>query len=172
MVMPKLPKELQKRKKEKIARIKGTSSTKQGAGGSRAMRRRLKAQGIDQVEQIEDAQKVIIQLTDSRIIINNPQIMKLEQGGATIFQIIGEPSEQEQDLNDEDFTEGTQSEIDIEESTPEKMNTDEILTGSSIKDTDVILVASQANVSNDVAKKALEEASGDLARAILNLKTI
>lgn len=35
---------------------------------------------------------------------------------------------------------------------------------------DVELVMEQANVDKDVAKKALEEADGDIAQAILNLK--
>ncbi len=41
---------------------------------------------------------------------------------------------------------------------------------SEISKEDIQMVMEQANVSEDVAKKALEECDGDIAKAILNLK--
>lgn len=46
----------------------------------------------------------------------------------------------------------------------------DISEASAISDEDVKTVAQQANVSEDAARKALEEANGDLAEAILKLK--
>lgn len=46
----------------------------------------------------------------------------------------------------------------------------EIETKESIPQEDVELVAKQANVDNAAAKKALEDANGDVAEAIMNLK--
>ena len=43
-------------------------------------------------------------------------------------------------------------------------------TESSIPDEDVKMVAESASVSEEVAKEALEEASGDIAQAIMKLK--
>jgi len=45
----------------------------------------------------------------------------------------------------------------------------ETKTEESIPQDDVVMVAEQASVSNEEAKKALEEASGDIAEAILKL---
>lgn len=41
---------------------------------------------------------------------------------------------------------------------------------SQLPDADIVMVAEQANVSNEKAKKALEENEGDIAKAILSLK--
>ena len=46
----------------------------------------------------------------------------------------------------------------------------EIETRESIPNEDVELVAKQANVSAEAAKKALEDADGDVAEAIMKLK--
>jgi nascent polypeptide-associated complex subunit alpha len=40
-----------------------------------------------------------------------------------------------------------------------------------IPEEDILLVAQQANVSIDVARKALEDNDGDLAQAIIKLQT-
>ena len=50
-------------------------------------------------------------------------------------------------------------------------DTEEILKEESkISEEDVLLVSQQANVSEEVARNALEESDGDLAQAILKLK--
>ena len=46
----------------------------------------------------------------------------------------------------------------------------EIETRENIPNEDVELVAKQANVSTEAAKKALEDANGDVAEAIMKLK--
>jgi len=40
-----------------------------------------------------------------------------------------------------------------------------------ILEADILLVAQQANVSMDVARKTLEDCEGDLAQAIIKLQT-
>ena len=164
--MPKLPKELQKKKKAQITKVKGPSGAQSKPGASRAMRRKLQAQGIEGMDQI-DAQSVIIRCSDKEIVIENPQVVQLKQQGMTIHQVIGEPFERELTYSDEESDDYQEAEYSEEtEDEPESESTE-----ISIKQQDIILVAAQANVSEEEAKTALEEAEGDLARAILKLKT-
>jgi nascent polypeptide-associated complex subunit alpha len=167
--MPKLPKELQKKKKMQQSRVKGPSGSGKGKGGaSRAMRRKLQSQGIDNMENIEST-AVIIKCIDKEIIIENPQVVRLKQQGVTIHQIIGEPVERELTYGEEEIINET-----IEEPIDEKKEEEileEDISDLTINQQDINLVAAQANVSEQKAKKALEDADGDLARAILNLQS-
>lgn len=163
--MPKLPKAMQEKQRQKMARVKGTSQSK---GSSRAMRRQLQKQGIEDMEQI-DAVRVIIECTDKQIVIENPQVIQLKQQGMTVHQVIGEPIEKE--LSESMVAQSTSDESISDTGSEEELIEEEIKTGIEIKQQDIIIVASQAGVSEEEAKNALEEADGDLARAILNLKT-
>ena len=161
MAGKKLPKALQKKKKAKLNRVKGSSRRKSGKHASRAMRRQLQKQGIQDMQQI-DATEVIIRCPDKDIVIEDPQVMQLKQQGMTVHQVIGEPTEREPS----DFYE--EEELDeIDEELEEEISAEAPL----IKDQDVMLVAGQANVSEEVARNALEASDGDLAKAILKLKT-
>ena len=166
--MPKLPKELQKRKKMQQSRVKGSSGGKGKGGTSRAMRRKLQSQGIDNMENIE-SNRVIIKCVDKEIIIENPQVVRLKQQGVTIHQIIGEPIERELTYGEEEIITANIEEPINDETAEEILEED----GSdlTINQQDISLVAAQANVSEQKAKKALEDADGDLARAILNLQS-
>lgn len=164
--MPKLPKELQKKKKMQQSRVKGPSGGKGKGGTSRAMRRKLQSQGIDNMENIE-SNRVIIKSVDKEIIIENPQVIRLKQQGVTIHQIIGEPIERELTYSEEEINTETFEEP-IDEETDEKILKEDI-SDLDINQQDINLVSTQANVSEKEAKKALEDADGDLARAILNL---
>ena len=166
--MPKLPKELQKKKKMQQSRVKGPSGGKGKGGTSRAMRRKLQSQGIDNMENIE-SNRVIIKCADKEIIIENPQVIRLKQQGVTIHQIIGEPIERELTYGEEEILTETVEETTDKETDEEIIEED--ISDSAINQQDVKLVASQANVSEQEAKKALEDADGDLARAILNLQS-
>jgi nascent polypeptide-associated complex subunit alpha len=86
------------------------------------------------------ATEVIIKSDGKDIIIRNPSVAKVNMMGQETFQISGEIHEQSVD------------------STPE------------ISDEDVQTVKDQANVSEEAARQALEDAKGDLAEAIMNLK--
>lgn len=66
-----------------------------GLGGidPRKMQQMMKQMGINQ-EDI-DAQRVIIEKTDGRIIIENPSVQKIKMQGQESWQITGEAREEE-----------------------------------------------------------------------------
>lgn len=180
--MGKLPKSMQNRKKEiKELRAKGSTSapTKKKAppiAQNRQMRRRLQKQGLGDMEQIE-ANRIIIQRDDEDLIIEAPQIIRVKQQGMNIFQVIGDAQPQPSGKYisaGSDFTGGEiiesnegESASDVEEPSTES----DITLNVEITEQDVQLVVMQTNVSPEVARKTLEETNGDLAKAIIKLKT-
>jgi nascent polypeptide-associated complex subunit alpha len=102
----------------------------------RMMKQAMKRMGIKQEE--IDAQQVIIRCPEKEIVIDNPQVSKINMMGADSFQIAGEVTERS--------------------------------IGIDVNEDDITTVMEQANVSHDDARKAIEEADGDLAKAILGLK--
>jgi nascent polypeptide-associated complex subunit alpha len=94
------------------------------------------------IQQVDiPATEVIIRSEDKEIIITEPSVAKVNMMGQETFQISG-GSIQERESS----------------------------SGPEINDDDIKTVAEQANVSEEDAKKALEESNGDLAAAILSLK--
>jgi len=89
-----------------------------------------------------DAEVVVIHGSGEEIIIEEPQVVKMLVQGQEIFQITGGRVRKQE----------TKAEIDIE-------------------DEDVRMVAEQANVSIKEARETLEEAGGDIAAAIMKLKS-
>ena len=87
-----------------------------------------------------DALRVIIETPQNNIIIENPSVMKVNMSGQETFQISGSTHEEEKSA------------------TPD------------INDDDIETVMEQAGVTEEQARKAIEEAKGDLAEAIMNLK--
>jgi nascent polypeptide-associated complex subunit alpha len=87
-----------------------------------------------------DAKEVIIRLEDKEIIISNPSVSKVNMMGQETYQIVGE--EHERSLS----------------------------TKPEISDEDIDTVAEQTGASKEEAAKAIEEANGDLAEAIMKLK--
>ncbi len=108
-------------------------------------------QGLD-LKNYGVANEVIINFNDKKIIVKSPSVSSLKLEGEQVFQIIGGEISEEK------------TEIPLEEKEEEEI----IL---EIKEDDIILVAQQANVSIEEAKKALQETNGDLAKAILLLKS-
>lgn len=96
--------------------------------------------GID-FEGVEGVEEVIIRTRDREIVISSPLVTRLHVQGQLVFQIAGGEVE-ERPLARE---------------------------GVEVSEEDVQLVASQAGVSLEEARKALIEARGDLAKAILLL---
>jgi len=88
-----------------------------------------------------DANAVIIKGTDKDIIIEDPDVMKMTISGQDMYSISGGTVREKE------------SEVEIE-----------------INEDDIKMVAEQANVSEEAAKKALEEGGGDIAAAIIKLK--
>lgn len=88
-------------------------------------------------------EKVIIVISDNKeLIIEEPKVMVLEVQGEKIYQVTGREVEI----------------IKKEEATEE------------FSEEDISLVAEQAGVSIEEARKALQEVGGDLAQAILLLQ--
>jgi nascent polypeptide-associated complex subunit alpha len=104
----------------------------------RAMKNLMAKMGIKSSE--IDAQRVIIETADQNIIIENPQVNKIEAQGTVSFQISG----------------------DITESAKEKKI--EVTQG------DIDLVAEKTGISdNELIRNALLENNGDIAQAIIAL---
>ncbi len=89
-----------------------------------------------------DAEEVIIKSADKEIVISNPQVTKVNVGGQDTFQIVGDVSEREPE-------------------SPENESNED----------DVRVVMDRTGASEDEARNALEESEGDLAQAIIKLKT-
>jgi len=87
-----------------------------------------------------DVEQVIFKTSTKEIVIENPEVAVLDMRGQKIFQVTGEK---------------------IVEKAIEKKAT--------IPEEDVQLVATQAKVSLEEARAALEQTEGDLAQAILLL---
>jgi len=87
-----------------------------------------------------DATEVIIRTAEKEIVVVDPQVSKINMGGQETFQVVGTAEERELD------------------------------TTAEINEDDVKTVVDQTGVSEDEAKKAIEEADGDLAAAIMALK--
>jgi nascent polypeptide-associated complex subunit alpha len=98
-------------------------------------------------EEMSEIKEVIFRTTNKELVIRNPSVTALDFQGQRIFQVIGEGVE-ERELS---MLEGVKP---VEKKIPEE---------------DAQLVAQQASVSIDEAKKALEQTDGDLAQAILLL---
>ncbi len=107
--------------------------------------RRLMSQLGMQVDELQDTRQVIIKTASKEIVIDNPEVSVTRMQGQDIYQVMG----------------GTVTERAVEGGAA--------LPPLVIPEEDVHLVAQQAGVSVDAARKALEAADGDLAQAILNL---
>lgn len=107
------------------------------------MRRMMKQMGIES-EEIEGVEEVVIKAADKEYVIPGAQVTRMNvKGQATIFQVVGEVEERAKGSG-----------------TPGK---------PSIPIEDVKLVAEKAGVSEEKARKALEECNGEPAEAIIRL---
>jgi len=93
------------------------------------------------IQQVEiPATEVIIKTPEKEIIITEPQVSKVNMAGQETFQIMG------------------------------NINERELSTKPEINQEDVKTVMEQADVTEEEAKKAIEDSEGDLAKAILSFK--
>lgn len=114
----------------------------------REMKRLMRRAGIS-MEPLEGIERVEIHKGSGEIIIiKNPIVTRMEISGQTAFQILGEEVIVEERGEE---VEGERVEVKI----PEE---------------DILLVAQQAGVDKEAARRALEMTGGDLAQAILLLK--
>ncbi len=104
---------------------------------SREMAKAMQRMGIQQ--QDIEVNEVIFRCSDKDIIIQNPQVAKVNMMGQESWQVTGKAVEQ------------ARSDV------------------PDIKEEDIKTVMDQANVSHDKALEAIKAAKGDLAQAILDL---
>ena len=102
------------------------------------MQAMMKQMGINQEE--IDANRVVIERDDGNIIIENPNVVKIGMQGQENFQITGDVSEGENEVEEVD----------------------------NIND-DIKTLMEKCNCLEEEAKLALEKANGDLTEAILDL---
>jgi len=113
-----------------------------GVSGGRDTARMMQKMGM-KMDEVPDVTAVIIRTSSKDIMIEEPSVTAINVQGQTMYQIAG----------------GRVSETQAQPSAQ---------TGTS--DTDVQLVAQQTGKSLEESRKALVEAGGDLAKAILALK--
>jgi nascent polypeptide-associated complex subunit alpha len=108
-------------------------------------------------EEIKSNRVIIETLAGKKLIIDSPQVLEIDMQGQKSYQISGPVRE-----------------IGSKDENPEAENVAQQLAGSTdsdeiekLADNDIGLVAEQAKVSREDARKALEETSGDIAEAIL-----
>jgi len=107
----------------------------------RDFERMMRRMGV-KVKELE-CDEVIFVLPDRQIAIKEPRVVVIEAQGEKVYQVSGEEVET------------------VRESLEEKVE---------VTEDDVKLVAEQAGVSMEEARKALEETGGDLAQAIVLLQ--
>jgi len=108
----------------------------------REMRRIMQKMGME-INEMEDVEEVVIVRREEILRMSSPKVSIIKMGDQTIVQVIG-------------------SQI-IVESKEQKAEEE------YISEEDVQLVAMQAKVSLEEARKALKQTGGDLAKAILTL---
>ncbi len=113
----------------------------------RMQARMLESLGLN-LKELGVAEEVVIRLQDKELRIKNPSIMFMKIENENIYQVIG-------------------GEVEEIESTIEKP----VEEAYQPSQEDIMLVAVQAGVSEEEAKNALVETNGDLAKAILLLKS-
>lgn len=91
------------------------------------------------MKDVKGVTEVIIKFKNKELVITNPKVNRMNFMGQDTYQISGKIKERE------------------------------VETELVIPDDDVDLVATQTGVSQDEARKALEETGGDLAEAIMRL---
>lgn len=94
-----------------------------------------------EMKEVNNVQEVIIKTDTKEIIITKPAVTEMKAKDNSIFQVVAD-SYEERELEVPVFSQE-----------------------------DIMLVSQQANVSPEEATRALTEAKGDLARAILLLTT-
>jgi len=113
-----------------------------GMPSGRDALRMMQRMGME-TKTIEDVRDVTIRTGDKKLVIDAPAVVSIVMQGQTIFQVAGGAAREEP----------LTSEV-----------------RPAIPESDVELVAQQAGVSAQEARKALEASGGDLAQAILSLK--
>ncbi|MFB6128858.1 MAG: nascent polypeptide-associated complex protein [Halorhabdus sp.] len=125
-----------------------------GGGGGlnpRKMKQMMEQMGID-LEDI-DAEEVVIRTSDEELVFSDAEVQRMDAQGQQTYQVVGEPETRERDAGGEAAI--TSGDSDAEDTIPQD---------------DIDIVAQRADVGEDTAREALEEAEGDLAAAVASLE--
>ena len=117
-----------------------------GAHGGRDTARMMQKMGV-KMDELPDVTQVVIRTPTKDIVIDAPTVTMVTVQGQAMYQIAGG---------------------EVSESQPQTVSESQPSLG--VPEADVQLVAQQTGKSMDESRKALAEAGGDLARAILILK--
>ena len=117
-----------------------------GRVNPRQMRQAMKRLGIEQ-EELEGVEEVVIRTSTKEYVIRDANVTAMTAQGQKIWTVVGEPIVRERS----------------DAKKPEGGN------APPIPEEDVQLVAEKAGVSEEEARKALEEAGGEPAEAIIRL---
>ena len=115
---------------------------------SREQKRMMQRMGMN-MDTVGDVQQVIIRTAEKDIVIDEPEVAILQVQGQKMYQIIGGQ---------------------VSEQSPSQRGSS-VAEKSAFSEEDVQLVADQTGKSLEKAKEALQEADGDLAKAILLLQS-
>lgn len=118
-----------------------------GRVNPRQMRQAMKRLGIEQ-EDLGGVEEVLIRTAEKEYVFRNAQVTAVTAQGQKIWQVIGEPI--------------VRLRTDAAKKSAETK-------APTIPDEDVRLVAEKAGVSEEEARKALEECGGEPAEAIIRL---
>jgi nascent polypeptide-associated complex subunit alpha len=127
-----------------------------GGGGGldpRKMEQMMKQMGID-TEEI-DATEIVIRTGDEELVFTDADVTKINAQGQQTYQIVGEPKTRES---------GSDSGVGGE------AGSDPAIEEADIPADDIEIVAMRTGASEDEARKALEDADGDLATAVEKLE--
>ncbi|OKY77823.1 MAG: NACalpha-BTF3-like Transcription factor [Candidatus Methanohalarchaeum thermophilum] len=114
-----------------------------GRGGlnPQKMSKMMKQMGID-IDELEDVEEVVIKQKNKELVFNKPKVVKMDAKGQEMYQIVGEPEETGEQIEEE----------------------------YEPNEEDISLVVEQANSTEEEAKEELKKTDGDIAKAIVNLK--
>jgi nascent polypeptide-associated complex subunit alpha len=124
------------------------------------MQQMMKQMGIDMAE--IDAEEVVIRTADEELVFDGPEVQRMDAQGQQTYTIVGEPESRARGEGGSSADDDDSGQPVIEESEGDGE--------AEIPEEDVELVASQAGVSKSEAREALEDADGEPAAAIANLK--
>lgn len=113
----------------------------------RQMKQMMKRLGIEQ-EDLGEVDEVVIKTADKEYVFRGASVTSIVAQGQRIYQVVGEPI--------------VRPRADAKAKEPDTK-------APEIPDEDVQLVAEKAGVSEDDARKALEECGGEPAEAIIRL---
>ncbi len=111
----------------------------------RMQSRLLGSLGLD-LKELGQAEEVVVRFGDRELVISGPNIVEMSIEGERILQVIGG---------------------EVEERVPGEAGEEAYEPSQD----DILLVASQAGVSEEEAAQALRDTGGDLAKAIMLLKS-